>query len=188
MKKSVFAILNNRQQAENVVERLKTSGFYPKDISMLFADTAGSEDFAIEHETKAPEGTTTGGTTGFVAGGVLGWLAGIGALAIPGLGPFIAAGPIMAALSGAAVGTALGGVVGALVGMGIPEYEARRYESKVKEGKILVSVHTEDSGGIDRATGVLKEFNAEDISTASESAVPEDQPHIESDRPEGKRF
>jgi hypothetical protein len=175
MKKSVFAILNNRQQAENVVERLKGVGFYPHDISMLFADTGGSKDFAIEHETKAPEGATTGGTTGFVAGGILGWLAGIGALAIPGLGPFIAAGPIMAALSGAAVGTALGGIVGALVGMGMPEYEARRYESKIKEGNILVSVHTEDAGGIDRAMAVLKECNAEDISTASESAVPEER-------------
>ena len=172
MKKSVFAILKNRQQAETVVDRLKSVGFYPNDISMLFADTSGSKDFAIEHETKAPEGATTGGTTGFVAGGILGWLAGIGTLAIPGLGPFIAAGPIMAALSAAAVGTAVGGIVGALVGMGMPEFEARRYESKIKEGNILVSVHTEDSGGVDRATQVLKECNAEDVSTAAESAVP----------------
>jgi len=188
MKKSVFAILNNRQQAETVVERLKSAGFYPDDISMLFADTTGSKDFAIEHETKAPEGAATGVSTGFIAGGVLGWLAGIGALAIPGLGPFIAAGPIMAALSGAAVGTAVGGLVGALVGMGMPEFKARRYESKIKEGNILVSVHTEDSGGIDRATGVLKECNAEDISTASESAVPDERHHISSDRPESKNL
>lgn len=175
MKKSVFAILKNREQAETVVERLKGVGFYSNDISMLFADTSGTKDFAIEHETKAPEGAATGGGTGFVVGGVLGWLAGIGSLAIPGLGPFIAAGPIMAALSGAAVGTALGGIVGALVGMGIPEYEARRYESKIKEGNILVSVHTEDSGGIDRATGILKECNAEDIATSSEAPVHQEQ-------------
>lgn len=184
MKKSVFGILNSRDQAERVVDRLKSAGFYSQDISMLFADTSGTKDFAIEHETKAPEGATTGGTTGFVVGGVLGWLAGIGSLAIPGLGPFIAAGPIMAALSGAAVGTALGGIVGALVGMGMPEFEARRYESKIKEGNILVSVHTEDDGGVDRATGILKECNAEDISTASESSVPGEHQFMRSDRPE----
>ena len=188
MKKSVFGILNSRQQAETVVDRLKNSGFYPNDISMLFADTSGTKDFAIEHDTKAPEGATTGGSTGFVVGGILGWLAGIGSLAIPGLGPFIAAGPIMAALSGAAVGTAVGGIVGALVGMGMPEFEARRYESKIKDGNILVSVHTEDSGGIDRATGILKECNVEDISIASESAVPGERHHISSDRPESENL
>lgn len=182
MKRTVFGILNDRQQAEQVVDRLKSVGFYPNDISMLFADTSGTKDFAIEHETKAPEGATTGGSTGFVIGGALGWLAGIGTLAIPGLGPFIAAGPIMAALSGAAVGTAVGGIVGALVGMGMPEFEARRYESKIKEGNILVSVHTEDSGGVDRATAVLKECNAQDISSASESAVPEEHRQIGSER------
>lgn len=171
MKHSVFAILKDRPQAETVVERLKSVGFYPNDISMLFADTSGSRDFALEHETKAPEGATTGGTTGFVVGGILGWLAGIGSLAIPGLGPFIAAGPIMAALSGAAVGTAVGGIVGALIGMGMPEFEARRYEAKVKEGNILVSVHTEDPGGVDRATTILRECGAQDISTAAEAAV-----------------
>jgi len=178
MKKSVFALLKNREQAENIVERLKNAGFYNNDISMLFADTTGTKDFALEHDTKAPEGTATGGTTGFVIGGVLGWLAGIGSLAIPGLGPFIAAGPIMAALSGAAVGTALGGIIGALVGMGIPEFEARRYESKIKGGDILISVHTEDEGGIERATGILREFNAEDISTGSESSVPGERFHM----------
>lgn len=174
MKRTVFGLLNDRQQAEQIVDRLKSVGFYPNDISMLFADTAGTKDFAIEHETKAPEGASTGVGAGFVIGGTLGWLAGIGTLAIPGLGPFIAAGPIMAALSGAAVGTALGGIVGALVGMGMPEFEARRYESKIKNGNILISVHTEDSGGVDRATAILREFNAQDISTAAESAVPEE--------------
>ena len=173
MKKSVFGILKTRSQAESVVERLRNAGFLSSDISMLFADTSGTRDFGIAHATKAPEGTTTGGTTGFVVGGILGWLAGIGSLAIPGIGPFIAAGPIMAALSGAAVGTAVGGIVGALVGMGIPEYEARRYESKLREGSILVSVHTENTEQADRAKEILKASNAEDIGTGAEASVPE---------------
>jgi len=171
MKKSVFGLLKSRQDAETVVERLKMAGFLSDDISILFSDTSGTKDFAIQHETKAPEGATTGGGTGFVIGGILGWLAGIGSLAIPGLGPFIAAGPIMAALSGAAIGTAVGGITGALIGMGLPEFEARRYESKVKEGGILVSVHAEDSSESDRAEQILKEAHAEDVSTASEATA-----------------
>jgi len=175
MKKSVFGILKNRGEAERALDRLKSAGFLSTDISMLFADTSGTRDFAYEHATKAPEGTATGGTTGFVLGGILGWLAGIGSLAIPGLGPFIAAGPIMAALSGAAVGTAVGGIVGALVGMGIPEYEARRYESKVKEGNVLISVHSETAEMADRAKEILKACNAEDIATGSEMPVSEEE-------------
>jgi hypothetical protein len=171
MKKSVFGLLKTRQEAETVVERLKMAGFLSDDISILFSDTSGTKDFAIQHETKAPEGATTGGGTGFVIGGILGWLAGIGSLAIPGLGPFIAAGPIMAALSGAAIGTVVGGIAGALIGMGLPEYEARRYESKVKEGGILVSVHANDSNEVDRAEKILKEAHAEDISTATEATA-----------------
>jgi len=171
MKKSVFGILRNRAQAEAVVERLQATGFINDDVSMLFSDTSGTKDFAIEHETKAPEGATTGGGTGFVVGGVLGWLAGIGLLAIPGVGPLIAAGPIMAALSGAAVGTVVGGIAGALIGMGVPEFEARRYESKVKEGNILVSIHADDAQKVDRAKEILKECNAEDISSTAESGV-----------------
>ncbi len=176
MKRSVFGILKTREQAETVVDRLKNAGFLSSDISMLFADTSGTRDFALEHSTKAPEGTTTGGTTGFVVGGVLGWLAGIGSLAIPGLGAFIAAGPIMAALSGAAVGTALGGIVGALVGMGIPEFEARRFESKIKEGNILISIHTENSEQVERAKDILKATHAEDVSSAGEVATQETKP------------
>jgi len=172
MKKSVFGILRTRQEAEAVVDRLKSAGFSSNDISILFPDTAGSRDFAHEHATKAPEGATTGGTSGFVVGGVLGWLAGIGSLAIPGLGPFIAAGPIMAALSGAAVGAAVGGIAGALIGMGIPEYEAKRYESKIKEGNILVSVHAEDGNEVDRAKDILKDAHAEDVATSGEASVP----------------
>src|SRR5262245_6919916 len=129
-KKSVICIANSRTQAETIVERLKSSGFSPNDISVLFPDKASSREFAHEKNTKAPEGAATGAGTGGAVGGVLGWLAGIGALAIPGVGPFIAAGPIMAALSGAAVGAAVGGITGALVGMGIPEYEAKRYEGR----------------------------------------------------------
>ena len=175
MKKTVFGVLNNRQQAEHLIERLKSVGFVPNDVSMLFADTTGGRDFAIKHETKAPEGATTGGTTGFFVGGALGWLAGIGTLAIPGLGAFIAAGPIMSALSGAAVGTAVGGIIGALVGMGMPEFEARRYEAKIKQGNILVSVHAEDAGRVDDAMAILKECNAQDVSTASETPVREER-------------
>src|SRR6187549_3233234 len=145
MSKSVFCLTDNEIQAEKIVEDLKAAGFSNNDISALFPDKSGTRDFAHEQHTKAPEGAATGAGTGGVLGGALGWLVGIGALAIPGLGPFIAAGPIMAALSGAAAGAALGGVTGALIGLGIPEYEAKRYEGKIKEGNILISVHTEDS-------------------------------------------
>ena len=173
MKKSVFCIFKTQDQAERAVERLKDAGFSSESVSMLFADTSGARSFAHEHGTKAPEGATTGGVAGFVAGGILGWLAGIGSLAIPGLGPFIAAGPIMGALSGAAVGTAIGGIAGALIGMGMPEFEARRYESKVKEGNILCSVHVESEEQADRATNILKECGGEDVATSGETKVPE---------------
>jgi len=172
MKKSVFAILKSRQQAENAVDRLKQAGFSNDDISVLFPDTSGTQDFAHEQETKAPEGAATGVGTGFIVGGVLGWLAGIGSLAIPGIGPFIAAGPIMAALSGAAVGTAIGGIAGALIGMGIPEYEAKRYESKIREGNILISVHADNGDEADRAKDVLEAAQADDIATSGEAEVP----------------
>ncbi len=173
MKRSVFGILKTREEAESVVERLKAAGFSSGDVSVLFPDTSGSRDFAHDQATKAPEGATTGGTTGFVVGGVLGWLAGIGSLAIPGIGPFIAAGPIMAALSGAAVGAAIGGIAGALIGMGIPEFEARRYEAKIKEGNILLSVHADNEDESARAKKILETAHAEDIATSGEAAVPE---------------
>src|SRR4051812_4313757 len=140
MERAVYGIAKTRAQAESVVEQLRSTGFSGEDISVLFPDTAGSRDFAHEKSTKAPEGATTGGVAGMSAGAVLGWLAGIGTLAIPGLGPFIAAGPIMAALGGAAVGGATGGIVGALIGLGIPEYEAKLYEGRVRGGNLLVSV------------------------------------------------
>src|SRR6187200_3712776 len=150
-KKSVFCIATSREQAEQIVNQLKTAGFSNNDISALFPDKGTTRDFAHEKNTKAPEGAATGAGTGGVVGGALGWLAGIGALAIPGVGPLIAAGPIMAALSGAAVGAAVGGVTGGLIGLGIPEYEAKRYEGKIKGGNILISVHSEDSEQTKRA-------------------------------------
>ncbi len=171
MSKAVFGIATTYAQAETIVDSLKTAGFSNNDISVLLPDKEGTRDFAHEKNTKAPEGAATGAGTGGVVGGVLGWLVGIGSLAIPGLGPFVAAGPIMAALSGAAVGTAVGGLTGALVGLGIPEFEAKRYEGKLKQGNILISVHSENSKETDRAEQILKNGNAQDISSATEGGV-----------------
>jgi hypothetical protein len=171
MAKSVLCITKTDTQAIAIVDRLKTAGFSPNYISVLLPDKAGTKDFAHEQHTKAPEGAVTGAGTGGVLGGALGWLVGIGALAIPGLGPFIAAGPILAALSGAAAGAALGGVTGALVGMGIPEYEAKRYEGKIKEGNTLISVHAEDSTERERAKTIFEQAGAEDISYTEEARV-----------------
>jgi hypothetical protein len=171
-KKSVFCIATSELQAAAIVERLKAAGFSNNDISALFPDRSGTRDFAHRKGTKAPEGATAGAGTGAVLGGTLGWLAGVGALAIPGIGPLVAAGPLAAALSGAAVGGAVGGIAGALVGMGIPEYEAKRYEGKVKEGGILISVHTEDSDEAERAEDIFKEEEAQDIASAGESTAP----------------
>ena len=153
---AVFGIYKSTGSAEAAVDRLLAVGFSNSDISVLMPDAASSRDFAHEKNTKAPEGTTTGVTAGGAVGGTLGLLAGIGALAIPGVGPFIAAGPIMGALAGMGVGGAVGGLIGALVGMGIPEYEAQRYEGRVKDGGVLLSVHCDTSDEIDKAEDVLK--------------------------------
>ena len=169
MKASVYCTTKTVEQAERIVGDLKASGFMSDDISALLPDKRGTKDFAHEHNTKAPEGATAGGVTGLGVGAAVGWLAGIGALAIPGVGPFIAAGPIMAVLGGAALGTATGGIIGALVGMGIPEFEAKRYDAKIREGNILISVHTEDSKQRDIAKEVFKRNHADDISTGSEA-------------------
>ena len=166
--KAVFGLYKTTRQVEDAVDELKANGFRNTDISVLFPENVGTKDFAHKKETKAPEGATTGATTGAVIGGALGWLAGIGALAIPGLGPFIAAGPIMGALSGMGVGGAVGGIAGALIGMGMPEYEAKRYEGLVKEGLILLSVHADNSDWIKKAERILKSTGAEDIASASE--------------------
>jgi hypothetical protein len=171
MAQAVFCLAKTEAQAIAIVEQLKAEGFSPNDISVLFPDKTGTRDFAHEHHTKAPEGAATGVGAGTVLGGALGWLVGIGALAIPGLGPFIAAGPIMAALSGAAAGAALGGIAGALIGLGIPEYEAKRYEGKIREGHVLISVHTEDRHERSRAKQVFERAGAEDIADTAEARV-----------------
>ena len=167
---AVFGIYPHQVSVENGVDALRAAGFSNTDISVLFPANEGTKDFAHEKNTKAPEGATTGAGTGALLGGGLGWLAGIGALAIPGLGPFIAAGPIMAALAGAGVGGAVGGLTGALIGMGIPEYEAKRYEGRVKDGGILLSVHSDTSDQIKVAKDVLKQTGAQDISSTGEAA------------------
>src|SRR6267154_2873813 len=172
MSKSVFGIATTQGQAERIVEQLQVQGFATSEISVLMPDTGGTRDVGHIKATKAPEGATTGAATGGVTGGVIGLLAGIGALAIPGVGPFIAAGPIMAALSGAAVGATTGGVVGALIGMGIPEIEAKRYEDKLKSGNYLIAVHVHDGDEKDRAKEIFKNAGAEDISTSSMSKAP----------------
>ena len=171
MAQAVFCLAQTEAQAIMIVDQLRAAGFSSNDISVLFPDKTGTRDFAHEQHTKAPEGAATGAGTGGVLGGALGWLVGIGAIAIPGLGPFIAAGPIMAALGGAAAGAALGGVTGALIGYGIPEYEAKRYEGKLKEGNLLISVHTDDSTERDRAKTIFEEAGAEDISYTEEARV-----------------
>jgi hypothetical protein len=170
-KKSVICIAGSYSQAETIVDHLRMEGFSHNDISVLFPDKSSTREFAHEKSTKAPEGAVAGAGTGGALGGALGWLAGIGALAIPGLGPFIAAGPIMAALGGAAVGAAVGGIAGALVGMGVPEYEAKRYEGRVKEGGILISVHADSSDAVSRAKSVFEKAGAKDIATAGEASA-----------------
>ena len=169
MERAVICIVNSEAQAERVVGELRVAGFPSDHISALFPDKKGTKDFAHEQNTKAPEGAATGAGVGGALGGALGWLVGIGSLAIPGVGPFIAAGPILAALSGAAVGAAVGGLTGALVGMGIPEYEARQYEGKVKGGNILISVHTDDAARRNLAKEIFEKVGAEDIKTTGEA-------------------
>jgi hypothetical protein len=172
MKNAVYCIAQNRAQAETIVDGLKAAGFSNSEISVLLPDKSGTRDFAHEQNTKLPEGATTGGVAGMGAGAVLGWLAGIGSLAIPGVGPFIAAGPIMAALGGAAVGGAAGGIIGALVGMGIPEYEAKLYDGKIRGGSALISVHTDNSDQVKTAKEIYKRAGAEDIKSTSEASAP----------------
>lgn len=167
---AVFGIYPAYASVEYGVDALRTAGFRSSDISVLFPENSGTRDFAHEKGTKAPEGATTGAGTGAVLGGALGWLAGIGSLAIPGVGPLIAAGPIMAALAGAGVGGVVGGVTGALIGMGIPEYEAKLYEGRVKDGGILLSVHSDDPDWTKRAKKILEETGAQDISSTGEAS------------------
>ena len=166
---AVFGIYPSYETVDRGVDALRAAGYRNTDISVLFPENEGTKDFAHEKGTKAPEGATTGAGTGAVLGGALGWLAGIGALAIPGVGPLIAAGPIMAALAGVGVGGAVGGIAGALIGLGIPEYEAKRYERRVKEGGILLSVHSDNSEWTKRAKQILEATGAQDISSTGET-------------------
>ena len=168
---AVLGIYPDYSRVENAVNVLKEAGFRNTDISVLFPETAGSKQFARDKSTRAPEGAAIGGGTGAVLGGALGWLVGIGALAIPGLGPFIAAGPIMAALAGMGAGGAVGGITGALIGMGIPEHEAKRYEVRVKEGGILLSVHSDDADWTKRAKVILERTGAQEISSTGDGSV-----------------
>lgn len=168
---AVFGIYRTRGEAENGVDTLIENGFRKEDISVLLPENVGTKDFAHEKNTKVPEGVTTGVSAGAAVGGTLGLLAGIGALAIPGLGPFIAAGPIMGALAGIGTGGVVGGLIGALVGMGIPEYEAKRYEGLIREGGILVSVHCDNSDWVKRAKQLLENTGANDVSSAGEKGA-----------------
>jgi len=176
---AVFGIYRDRMHVEQGVDALLDQGFRSEDVSVLLPDNVGTKDFAHEKHTKAPEGTAAGAGTGAVVGGTLGLLAGIGALAIPGLGPFIAAGPIMGALAGAGTGGVVGGFIGAMVGMGIPEYEAKRYEGLVKEGGILLSVHCDNSDWVKRAKEILERTGGQDISSSGEAGAD----YAKSDKP-----
>ena len=179
---AVFGIYRDRMHVEQGVDALIDAGFRSEDISVLLPDNVGTKDFAHEKNTKAPEGATAGAGTGAVVGGTLGLLAGIGALAIPGLGPFIAAGPIMGALAGAGTGGVVGGLIGAMIGMGIPEYEAKRYEGMIKEGGMLLSVHCDNSDWVKRGKKVLEQTGAQDISSAGEASAD----YAETDKPKAR--
>jgi hypothetical protein len=168
---AVFGIYSDRTHAEEAVDALRWAGFRNSDVSALLPDNVGTKDLAHEKNTKAPEGAATGGISGGVVGGALGWLAGIGALAVPGFGPFIAAGPIMGALAGAGVGGSVGGLIGALIGMGIPEYEAKRYDGRVREGGILLSVHCDNSDWVKRAKDILRNSGGDYISASAEASA-----------------
>jgi len=179
-KKAVIGLVNSQPQAESIVNELRRAGIPTEDVSALFPDKSTTRDFAHEKNTKAPEGAIAGVGAGGVIGGTLGLLAGIGSLAIPGLGPFIAAGPIMAALSGAAAGATVGGIAGALIGLGIPELEAKRYAGKVQGGDILLSVHVDSSDEASRAKQILETGGATDVATTGEARVPKQK---DRDRP-----
>ena len=180
---AVYAMFTDRTHVETGVDALLANGFRKEDISILVADNVGTKDFAHELHSKAPEGATAGAGAGVVLGGTLGLLVGLGALAIPGLGPFLAAGPLMAALAGAGAAGVAGGMIGALVGLGMPEYEAKRYEGMLKQGRVLLSVHCDDSDWARRAKQVLENSGAEDISASGEAAAD----YAASDRPKVRR-
>jgi len=169
---AVYGIYATREHAEEAMDSLRNAGIRAEDISVLLPDNVGTKDIGYEKHTKAPERATAGAATVGVVGGALGWLVGIGALAIPGIGPLVAAGPIMAALAGFGAGSVIGGLAGALVGLGVPEYEAKRYEGRIRSGAALLSIHCADNMGVGRAKEMLRHTGAEDISTSEEAAVP----------------
>jgi hypothetical protein len=166
---AAYGLFPDRASLERAVSLLRGAGFRNSDVSMLVQETPGTKDLAHEAHTKAPEGAATGATAGAVVGGVMGWLMGIGALAIPGIGPFIAAGPIVAALAGIGAAGAAGGLIGALVGVGIPEYEAKQYEGRLRKGRLLLSVHCDDSQWAKKATEIMKQAGGEDVASTSEA-------------------
>lgn len=176
---AAFGIYPDEISLRTGIEALQRADFRTEDISVLFPENQGTKDFAHEKGTKAPEGAATGAGSGAVVGGVLGWLAGVGTIAIPGVGPFLAAGPIVAALAGVGVGGAVGGLTGALIGAGIPEYEAKRYEGLIKKGGILISVHCDDSDWTSKAKDIMERTGADDVSSTSEASAD----FAESDRP-----
>lgn len=188
MSTTVFCIATTEHQAQDIAKALRENGFASDDISVLFSDRKGSRDFAHEQHTKAPEGAIAGVGTGGAIGGALGWVIGIGALAIPGVGPFIAAGPIMALLAGAAVGATVGGITGALVGMGIPEIEAKQYAGKIKAGNILLSVHTTNSAEITNVKQIFRDAKAQDISSTTEASVKGTQAKTQPEKTKDKRY
>ena len=165
---AVYGVYSDREHVEKAVDRLRKEGFLSNDISVVFPDRDMNKEFALEKNTKAPEGAMTGGGTGLLVGGTLGWLVGIGTLAIPGVGPLLAAGPIVAALAGAGVGGAVGGIAGGLIGLGLPEIEARRYEEEIKAGRILISVHCESVHAAQGARKVLEDSGAKDVFLSGE--------------------
>ena len=172
---SAYGIYPDRAKLETGVQALRDANFRSEDISVLLPENVGTKDFSAEKQTKAPEGVASGATAGAGAGGMLGWLVGIGAIAVPGIGPFLAAGPIMAALAGVGAGGVTGGVVGGLVGLGIPEYEAKRYEGRIRDGGILISVHCDDSEWTSRAKEILERTGAEDVASSGEAGADFDE-------------
>lgn len=180
---AVFGIFPNEQDLDFAISKLRLAGFRNTDISVLMPQSLGSQEMGAEKHTKAPEGATVGAATGAALGGALGWLAGVGALAIPGLGPLIAAGPIMAALAGAGAGAAVFGISGSLIGMGIPEYEAKRYEGHVKEGRILISVHCDNREWVRKARDILTNCGARDVAATGESESPVQSQKADESRP-----
>ncbi len=167
----VLCLATSHKMATTILDDLQAAGFTPNDVSVLYPDTSTSHDFAHEVHSKMPEGATAGASTGGILGGALGWLAGIGSLAIPGVGPIIAAGPILGILSGAAIGATVGGVAGGLIGLGIPEVEAKRYAGKLRDERILISVAAITPGRVNSAKRVFREAGADDISSVTGSAI-----------------